>query len=323
MRLGFLFIFCSIKMAFLQAAFQVPLQEKFPADQLLGPQLATYQPPVEHPLVVVILSFNNAAYYKQNLVSLFGQDYPNYSAVYVDDASTDGTGDLVAAYLQEHDVHGRVTLLRNQYNRGAMHNMYTVVSGLAPECVVVVLDGDDQFARKDVLSLINKVYNKFDVWLTYGNLQVHPFVGVTPCVGARQIPSAAFAANTVRQCKPFPADHLRTYRAWLFQCVEEKDFLDQRGRFVASASDLAAMLPMLEMAGSCKAKFVPDILYLYNVASPLNDFKLRRANQKALAQLIRGRMPYERLKSDRFPQSRLGEVADPQSNNNFHALYLK
>lgn len=318
----FLLLFL-MPISFVLGVFEIPLQECAPPDQLLSSQLATYQPPVVYQLVVVILSFNNAAYYKQNLASLLGQDYPRYSAVYVDDASTDGTGDLVAAYLQEHDVHGRVTLLRNQYNRGAMNNMYTVVSGLAPECVVVVLDGDDQFARKDVLSLINKIYNKFDVWLTYGNLQVHPFVGVTPCVGARQIPSAAFAANTVRQCKPFPADHLRTYRAWLFQCVEEKDFLDQRGRFVASASDLAAMLPMLEMAGSCKAKFVPDILYLYNVASPLNDFKLRRANQKGMARLIRSRMPYERLKSARFPQSRLGEVADPQSNNNFHALYLK
>ena len=55
----------------------------------------------EHPLVVIIPSYNNAQWYKKNLDSVFNQRYSNYRIIYLDDASTDQTGYLVEKYIQE------------------------------------------------------------------------------------------------------------------------------------------------------------------------------------------------------------------------------
>jgi len=46
-------------------------------------------------LVVVIPSFNNARWCRRNLESVLDQAYPLYRVIYIDDASTDGTPDLV------------------------------------------------------------------------------------------------------------------------------------------------------------------------------------------------------------------------------------
>jgi glycosyltransferase involved in cell wall biosynthesis len=48
-------------------------------------------------------SYNNALsrIYLRNLDSIFQQEYQNYHLVYVNDASTDGTGDYVKAYMEE------------------------------------------------------------------------------------------------------------------------------------------------------------------------------------------------------------------------------
>jgi hypothetical protein len=46
---------------------------------------AAAEPMVENPLVVIIPSYKNAKYYKQNLDSVFNQNYTNYRVIYVAD----------------------------------------------------------------------------------------------------------------------------------------------------------------------------------------------------------------------------------------------
>jgi CDP-glycerol glycerophosphotransferase len=50
---------------------------------------------------VFILSYNNEPYnrYKANLDSVFQQNYENYFVVYVNDVSSDRTGELVQKYM--------------------------------------------------------------------------------------------------------------------------------------------------------------------------------------------------------------------------------
>ncbi len=48
----------------------------------------------EKPFVFIIASYNNSEWYKNNLDSVFAQDYENYRIIYIDDASPDGTGHL-------------------------------------------------------------------------------------------------------------------------------------------------------------------------------------------------------------------------------------
>ena len=70
--------------------------------------------------VVVIPSFNNARWCRRNLESVLTQAYPCFRVVYVDDASPDGTHELVTGYLPDSATppRDRVTFHRNSARLG-------------------------------------------------------------------------------------------------------------------------------------------------------------------------------------------------------------
>ena len=128
---------------------------------------------LEHkPFVIVTMSHNNAPYVQKNLLSTLSQNYPAFRLIYIDDASTDGTSDLAHSLLEEHEE--RVTFIRNETQKGAMHNLYQAVHSCKSDEIVVVVDGDDFLAHTDVLSELNAYYANPDVWLTYGNYIEYP-----------------------------------------------------------------------------------------------------------------------------------------------------
>ena len=54
------------------------------------------------------------------------------------------------------------------------------------------------------------------------------------------------------------------------------------------------MLPLLEMSGH-KAKYVSDILHVYNKENPLNVDKIKTQQQVNTAREIRNKKPYKRV----------------------------
>lgn len=67
-------------------------------------------------MCVFIPSYNNAKsrLYLRNLDSIFQQEYKNYHLVYVNDASTDGTGDYVKSYMEENEIpREKYTIINN------------------------------------------------------------------------------------------------------------------------------------------------------------------------------------------------------------------
>lgn len=67
-------------------------------------------------MCIFVPSFNNAKtkLYLRNLDSIFQQDYKNYHLVYVNDASTDGTGDYVKSYMEENEIPAeKYTIINN------------------------------------------------------------------------------------------------------------------------------------------------------------------------------------------------------------------
>lgn len=273
--------------------------EQFPFDQqiyeycqeqdLLESQLKLYVPKEERQIVVVIPSYNNAQHYKRNLASVYGQDYKNYSVVYVDDASPDGTGDLCEQYIKEMKQEYRTILIKNAKNQGAMANLYAVINSCDSQAIIVNLDGDDSLAKKSALSLVNKVYDKFQVLLTYGSYQEYFYKG-KPGLHSYKIPEHIVQARAYRAVKIFPLSHLRTYKAFLFQAIAKSDLMHE-GKFFDTASDLAMMYPMAEMAGS-RIMYIPDVLYLYNTTTSLNDYKLKQKRQGMCSGIIRERSTY-------------------------------
>jgi hypothetical protein len=77
---------------------------------------------------------------------------------------------------------------------------------------------------------------------------------------------------------------------WKF--VEERDLKDINGKFFKVAWDMAMMWPMLEMAGYHRALFISEPLYVYNMETLFNDFKLRVKEQMFYSDYIAAMKPY-------------------------------
>jgi hypothetical protein len=74
-----------------------------------------------------------------------------------------------------------------------------------------------------------------------------------------------------------------------------EDLISPCGDFYHMAWDQAIMFPMLEMSGH-RAKFISEVLYIYNAANPINDCKVDRQLQRSLETVIRMQKRYDRLK---------------------------
>jgi glycosyltransferase involved in cell wall biosynthesis len=248
---------------------------------------------VKKSFVVIIPSYNNASFCERNLRSVFEQKYENYRVIYIDDASTDETYEMVKRFIAESSQENRVTLIQNPTNRGALANLYLAIHSCKDEEIIVTLDGDDFFAHEWVLSKLNKTYAKPDVWMTYGNFVDYPSYTQKP-VMCKKIPFYVLMSNGFRKAE-WVTSHLRTFYAGLFKKIPLQHLL-YKGRFFPMAWDLPLMLPMLEMSGK-HAYFIRDVLYLYNRSNPINDHKVNIKLQRACTEYTRGLSPYARLQS--------------------------
>ena len=68
-----------------------------------------------------------------------------------------------------------------------------------------------------------------------------------------------------------------------------------QGQFFPANSDLAIYYPMMEMAGPHHYQFISDVIYIRNVATPLNDFKANKEVQILGSKLIREKPKYSQL----------------------------
>ena len=240
----------------------------------------------QKPIVVVIPSYNNKDWYRFNLDSVLGQQYENFRVIYLDDASSDETGRLVKEYLEEKDTQYRVTLVQNKERVGALANIYRAAWRCGPSEIVVTIDGDDWLSTPSVLQKINEVYADPDVWMTYGQFNTFP-PGFG--FGARPLPEWVIQQGSFRSYT-WTTTHLRTFYAGLFHKINIEDLLYEN-QFFPVTWDLAFMFPMLEMSGA-HSRFIPDVLYIYNIVTPLSDNKLRKELQQKLETFIRAQKKY-------------------------------
>jgi glycosyltransferase involved in cell wall biosynthesis len=245
----------------------------------------------EKPMVIVIPSYNNAQWYKRNLDSACYQNYTNYRIIYIDDCSPDGTGNLVKSYIDQHNLHNKVTLICNETNKGALYNLYAAIHQCADDEIVVTIDGDDWLKHNNVLKRVNQEYQNENVWMTYGQFETYPNNKIGFC---RDIQKIVVQKHAYREVD-WVTSHLRTFYAGLFKQIKLKDLVYE-GELFRVTWDMAFLFPMLEMAAG-KFSFIPDVLYVYNEDTPLNDFKLRVLKQLRCNKVIHGYKKYQPVKT--------------------------
>jgi glycosyltransferase involved in cell wall biosynthesis len=229
---------------------------------------------------------------KKNILSALDQKYENYRIIYINDASTDKTLQILKSVIRNHPRERIVSVIDNKSNKGAMHNIYyTIHEFIEDGEIVCTLDGDDFFASPKVLSFLNEVYKQKNkkYWLTYGQYMGYQSRNRGHC--------DFFKTNTIKsnsfRNEKFLTSHLRTFYAWLFKNIKKED-LQYEGQFLDAAWDVAMMLPMIEMAANHFC-FLNKILYLYNESNPISDFRVKYEKQQFLEKFIKAKPAYQPL----------------------------
>ena len=167
--------------------------------------------------------------------------------------------------------------------RTKLENLYDAIATLHPEAIVALVDGDDWLCRAEALTLVQRAHDE-GAWVTWGSFE---YGDGRP----------GFAAD-LDWSKPVRAQHwvtthLKTFRAGLFHRIALADLMFD-GKWIHRADDVAYMLPIVEMAGRERCKFIPQVVYAYNFAGSF-EREHGPAEERAADRMIRSRAQYERI----------------------------
>jgi glycosyltransferase involved in cell wall biosynthesis len=248
---------------------------------------------MDNKFIVVMPFYNAEKWITKSIKSLMLQDYTNYECIIMDDNSTDNSSQIVKKQIASDS---RFHLHKNPINIGPLGNAYTAVfndiTHINNEDIIVILDGDDFLAGGKCLSTLNEFYNENECWMTYGS-----YINLsTKQRGkfSRPPPEHVITNNLYREYE-WCTSHLRTYKRFLLDHIDVKDLLDENEDFLKAAGDLALMFPLLELCGH-KAKYVKNIMYIWNDLNELNEHKDKRELQLKCEQHIRSLKKYDCLK---------------------------
>ena len=231
------------------------------------------------PYVFVVCGRNTAhGRFKRCVQSMMEQRGPEWGAVVIDDASTNGLADHAEVLLA--DYKDRVTLIRNEKRRGVLYNTWNAVAQVCvdPETVVLTLDADDALAGSGVLEKVRTEYEG-GADVTVGSMLRLDKVASYP---------VNFGSPRRRDSNVW--QHLRTFKKRLFDAIDVED-LKVDGKWIDIATDWAFMVPIIEMSSS--PRHIPDKLYVYEPAVP-KDKGHRRERDHMISRIL-SKTPYRKL----------------------------
>jgi len=246
---------------------------------------------------IIIPFYNVELWIKATVNSVKAQNYNNFQCIMIDDMSTDDTLNILAAEVGDDP---RFKIIENSNKKYVLQNIIMGIEASKPNSgdIIVILDGDDWFSKKSVLSSLNQAYKREECWLTYGSYIEYPSGNKGKF--AKQVPEHIIKNNSFRQSE-WMTSHLRSWKYGLWEAInQERSFvepgpIDSSNHF-ANCWDLAYMFPLLELAGR-KSYFISDVLYVYNRQNPLNVDKLDHQLQLKMEQKIRNMDRYPPLQN--------------------------
>ncbi len=170
--------------------------------------------------VIVTYAKNNEKTCEQNLLSVLNQDYESFRVIYIDDGS-----ERARAYISNHDLNGRVTLVQNQKEIGAAESIYRAVHACKNHEIVVLLGGEESFAHPEVLKKLNHYFADPDVWMT-----------------------AAEEVRVPTYSKGIGPLFYQAFYAGLFKQIKLQDFLEE-GQFSKKGYEKLITSPLKALAG--------------------------------------------------------------------------
>jgi len=256
-------------------------------------ELENYKSGNEQSITIISPFYNCANYISRCIISVASQDYDNYQHILIDDASTDNSIEVILATLKvlPEDIRNKFTVISNRENLGAVRNQIQNIRTLiSDDNIVMLLDGDDSLINDNtVLSYYNSIYDGTTEF-TYGSCW--SMVDNIPLI-SQPYPESV-KQNKLYRNHHFnwilPYTHLRTFKKSLLNTINDDQFKDLNGNWYKAGGDGSVFYALIEAADPNKVKCITDVVYNYNDASPLNDYKVNGDEQNKNAREIVNKM---------------------------------
>lgn len=250
------------------------------------------QPLFEY-ITVVTPVYNAEKYIERCIRSVAQQDYTNYKMVIIDDCSTDNTVAVARSTITSlpESIQDRFTVHVNDSNVGAVCNQIKVAETYTG--IIMLLDGDDWLVNDPtIFDMYNNIYNS-GAEFTYGSCW--SICDNIPLI-AQEYPPEIKEKKHYRNYKfnwNMPYTHLRTFRGdLLVGYIYDHGyhaFKDENGEWLRAGGDTAVFYALIEYADPDKVVCIPEVIYNYNDANPLNDYKVNSDEQTKNANMVLAR----------------------------------
>lgn len=193
------------------------------------------------------------------------------STFYIDDSSeyTDEENEELRRLVQS--VNGTLLQLRERhYQIGSLSQGVPLIKD--KHAIVCLLDGDD-YLLPHALQTVSEAYSNPNIMMTYGNvlLDFRPYQDHKPAYFFDKKTVNTEYSPEVWKDRSFREDgfrcfHLRTFRRWLWDWLDPRDFRTPKGEFIRASGDSAFVYPMLELLGDPRhVAFIDTPLYVYRL----------------------------------------------------------
>jgi glycosyltransferase involved in cell wall biosynthesis len=224
--------------------------------------------------------------------SLYKQTCLNWTALIRLDDPRDGS-ELVARKFASYMDATIVGYTVSREHLGVCGSMYHILTDhqsyeAMTDCVIVLLDGDGDRLPPSALRRVLKVYEKHpETLVTYGSY-------IKRSKGGRTSISNAYGSKDDVRKAPWHASHLKTFRACLLKHIKPEWFQDEKGKWLPAASDVALMLPLMEIAGLDRCRHIHKFTYIWNDGKVSSG---KRFEQKVCEAIVRAKPRLERIET--------------------------
>jgi glycosyltransferase involved in cell wall biosynthesis/GT2 family glycosyltransferase len=273
---------------------QQALYSKYKYQRIFGRRTSTSEQWIapaqnaEQKIVVVSPFYNAQDYIAECINSVAAQLYDNYEHWLIDDCSTDDTVAVTLKAIGElpENIQSKFKLISNSVNYGAVYNQIQKIHELNDSDIVMLLDGDDKLKNSpDIFTYYNEIHQNND--FTYGSCW--SIVDNIPLI-SQPYPEHVKKNKAYKQHKfnwILPYTHLRTLKAKLLKYEPDETFIDPTTeKWFKAGGDLSTFYSAIEACDPEKVHVVTDIMYMYNDASPLNDYKVNSHEQTKTVNMI-------------------------------------
>jgi glycosyltransferase involved in cell wall biosynthesis len=178
----------------------------------------------------------------------------------------------------------RINVYINKNHKGLAANMWRgmKLANPEPEDVIAWLDADDELFEGALKIVAKKYEKKPDLLVTHGSYWRMDL--------KRRTKMSRPYKKSFRK-ESWRGSHLKTFKYKLMEHFPKEYLKDKKGKWYQAASDVALMIPIFELAGLDRVKFIRKYTYKWRMTNNKTRAKLQLRNKRE----IMAKKPLERV----------------------------